>query len=86
MAVDMYLQLVRLFMDGGTSAVSTRAHSGELRGQGDPVSLITKARLFLLQLIPRCPARSFACVTEVTPGRWPGVCLSLHVAVEGGAR
>uniref|UniRef100_A0A8D1VSY7 Fanconi anemia group A protein n=1 Tax=Sus scrofa TaxID=9823 RepID=A0A8D1VSY7_PIG len=71
-AVDMYLQLVRLFMDGGTSAVSTRAHSGELRGQGDPVSLITKARLFLLQLIPRCPARSFACVTELLAA--PGAC------------
>uniref|UniRef100_A0A8D1LZW6 Fanconi anemia group A protein n=1 Tax=Sus scrofa TaxID=9823 RepID=A0A8D1LZW6_PIG len=71
-AVDMYLQLVRLFMDGGTSAVSTRAHSGELRGQGDPVSLITKARLFLLQLIPRCPARSFTCVTELLAA--PGAC------------
>ncbi|XP_061029184.1 Fanconi anemia group A protein isoform X4 [Eubalaena glacialis] len=66
-AVNMYLKLVGLFVAGETGAVWTPAHGGELQAQGDPVSLITNARLFLLQSIPRCPKRSFSDVAEVTP-------------------
>ncbi|XP_074261424.1 Fanconi anemia group A protein isoform X4 [Saimiri boliviensis] len=65
-AVDMYLKLVQLFVAGDTSTVSpTAGRSLELQGQGDPVDLITKARLFLLQLIPRCPKKNFSHITEV---------------------
>ncbi|XP_055268873.1 Fanconi anemia group A protein isoform X5 [Moschus berezovskii] len=66
-ALNMYLKLVGLFVAGETGAVWTVARGGELPTQGDPVSLITNARLFLLQLIPRCPERSFLHVAEVTP-------------------
>ncbi|XP_073884191.1 Fanconi anemia group A protein isoform X30 [Macaca fascicularis] len=66
-AVDMYLRLVQLFVAGDTSTVSPPAgRSLELQGQGNPVELITKARLFLLQLIPRCPKKSFSHIAEVT--------------------
>ncbi|KAB0384997.1 hypothetical protein FD755_006914 [Muntiacus reevesi] len=64
-ALNMYLKLVGLFVAGETGAVWTEAHGGELPTQGDPVSLITNARLFLLQLIPRCPERSFLHVAEL---------------------
>ncbi|XP_053411746.1 Fanconi anemia group A protein isoform X2 [Nycticebus coucang] len=65
-AVDMYLKLLQLFMAGDTSAVSTLvSRSPALQGQGNPVELITKARLFLLQLIPQCPNKSFSNLTEL---------------------
>ncbi|XP_066875586.1 Fanconi anemia group A protein isoform X3 [Kogia breviceps] len=64
-AVNMYLKLMGLFVAGETGAVWTPAHSGELQAQGDPVSLVTNARLFLLQSIPRCPKRSFSDVAEL---------------------
>uniref|UniRef100_H0WQV8 FA complementation group A n=1 Tax=Otolemur garnettii TaxID=30611 RepID=H0WQV8_OTOGA len=65
-AVDMYLKLLQLFMAGDTSAVSTLvSRSPELQGQGNPVELITKARLFLLHLIPQCPNKSFSNMTEL---------------------
>ncbi|KAK2491044.1 hypothetical protein MC885_008934 [Smutsia gigantea] len=51
-AVNMYLKLVRLFVAGETSA-------------DDPVGLIAKARLFLLQSIPRCPKNSFSDMAEL---------------------
>ncbi|XP_030154860.1 Fanconi anemia group A protein isoform X3 [Lynx canadensis] len=65
-AVDMYLKLIRLFVAGETSALSTVAsRSREHRGQGDPVGLITEARRFLLRSIPRCPKESFSNVAEL---------------------
>ncbi|XP_063510675.1 Fanconi anemia group A protein isoform X6 [Pongo pygmaeus] len=65
-AVDMYLKLVQLFMAGDTSTVSPPAGRRlELQGQDNPVELITKARLFLLQLIPRCPKKSFSHMAEL---------------------
>uniref|UniRef100_A0A452DQA2 FA complementation group A n=1 Tax=Capra hircus TaxID=9925 RepID=A0A452DQA2_CAPHI len=67
-ALNMYLKLVGLFVAGETGAVWTVAHGGELPTQGDPISLITNARLFLLQLIPRCPERSFLHVAELLAG------------------
>ncbi|XP_047566030.1 Fanconi anemia group A protein isoform X4 [Lutra lutra] len=65
-AVDMYLKLICLFVAGETSAVSALAtRSQDLQGQGDPVGLITKARHFLLQSIPRCPQKSFSNMAEL---------------------
>nr|XP_025716109.1 Fanconi anemia group A protein isoform X2 [Callorhinus ursinus] len=65
-AVDMYLKLICLFVAGETSVVSALAgRSQVLQGQGDPVGLITKARHFLLQLIPRCPKKSFLNMAEL---------------------
>uniref|UniRef100_A0A452TVN7 FA complementation group A n=1 Tax=Ursus maritimus TaxID=29073 RepID=A0A452TVN7_URSMA len=57
-AVDMYLKLICLFVAGETSL---SWHSE----QGDPVGLITKARHFLLQSIPRCPKKSFSNMAEL---------------------
>ncbi|XP_033075306.1 Fanconi anemia group A protein isoform X2 [Trachypithecus francoisi] len=69
-AVDMYLKLVQLFVAGDTSTVSPPAgRSLELQGQRNPVELITKARLFLLQLIPRCPKKSFSHMAELLADR-----------------
>ncbi|XP_029782166.1 Fanconi anemia group A protein [Suricata suricatta] len=65
-AVDMYLKLIRLFVAGETGAISAVAsRSQELRAQGDPVDLITKARRFLLRSIPRCPRESFSNMAEL---------------------
>uniref|UniRef100_A0A5F8GPC3 FA complementation group A n=1 Tax=Monodelphis domestica TaxID=13616 RepID=A0A5F8GPC3_MONDO len=65
-AVDMYLKLVQLFVAGETSAISAKAgFSQEHCKQVDPLELITKARLFLLRWIPRCPKRSFSGIMEL---------------------
>ncbi|XP_077610266.1 Fanconi anemia group A protein [Crocuta crocuta] len=65
-AVDMYLKLICLFVAGETSAISAGASgSREPQGQGDPVGLITEARRFLLQSIPRCPKESFSNMAEL---------------------
>ncbi|XP_008048229.1 Fanconi anemia group A protein [Carlito syrichta] len=64
-AVDMYLKLVQLFVAGETSAVSPPAGRAQAYLQDSPVELITKARLFLLQLIPRCPRKSFSNMAEL---------------------
>lgn len=103
-AVDMYLKLRQLFVDGETSAVVTPASgSRELQEQastppvaggrlpprpgrlqepsdpqprrplqGSPVELVTKARDFLLQLIPQCPRKSCSDVAEVRGRLAPG--------------
>ncbi|KAF7469344.1 Hypothetical predicted protein [Marmota monax] len=74
-AVDMYLKLVQLFMDGETRAVSAPAsRRPELQGQsspqpGNPVQLITEARLFLLQLIPQCRKNGSSNMAELLAGR-----------------
>ncbi|XP_076772130.1 Fanconi anemia group A protein isoform X2 [Arvicanthis niloticus] len=73
-AVDMYLKLVQLFVDGETSIVLPQAsRSLKLQGhselQGSPIQLMTKARVFLLQLIPQCPTECFANMTELLAGR-----------------
>ncbi|XP_006860319.1 PREDICTED: Fanconi anemia group A protein [Chrysochloris asiatica] len=62
-AIDMYLKLVRLFVAGETDVLRTR--SQQYQNQDDPLGLISKARLFLLRFIPRCPERSFLDVTEL---------------------
>nr|XP_045012381.1 Fanconi anemia group A protein [Jaculus jaculus] len=73
-AVDMYLKLIQLFVDGETRAVSPLASrslqlQGQSRPQGNPVQLITEAQVFLLQLIPQCPKQSFSNMTELLAGR-----------------
>lgn len=62
-AVDMYLKLLQLFVDGETRL------QGHSESQGSPVQLITKARVFLLQLIPQCPKQCFSNMTELLAGR-----------------
>ncbi|XP_054426243.1 Fanconi anemia group A protein [Pteronotus mesoamericanus] len=64
-AVDMYLKLLRLFVTGETGSLSTPARDQEVRDQGDAVSLVTRARLFLLQSVPRCPTQSFSHMAEL---------------------
>lgn len=72
-AVDMYLQLVQLFVGGETTTVSALTSASlRLQGQplphGSPVELITEARLFLLQFIPQCPQESFSGLAELLAG------------------
>ncbi|XP_019063501.2 Fanconi anemia group A protein isoform X6 [Fukomys damarensis] len=72
-AVDMYLQLVQLFVGGETTTVSALTSTGlQLQGQPlphrSPVELITEARLFLLQFIPQCPQESFSGMAELLAG------------------
>ncbi|XP_048210859.1 Fanconi anemia group A protein isoform X2 [Perognathus longimembris pacificus] len=65
-AVDMYFKLVHLFVDGEISAASPHAsRSLQPHLQDTPVQLVTEARLFLLQLIPRCPEQSFSNMAEL---------------------
>ncbi|XP_027266394.1 Fanconi anemia group A protein isoform X7 [Cricetulus griseus] len=73
-AVDMYLKLMQLFVDGETRTGLTQASKSlKLQGhsllQGSPVQLITEARIFLLQLIPQCPEKCFSNMTELLAGR-----------------
>ncbi|XP_057609613.1 Fanconi anemia group A protein [Chionomys nivalis] len=67
-AVDMYLKLMQLFVDGETRTVLPQA-SKRLKLQGSPVQLITEARTFLLQLIPQCPKQHFSNMRELLAGR-----------------
>ncbi|XP_045431802.1 Fanconi anemia group A protein isoform X3 [Pipistrellus kuhlii] len=69
-AVDMYLKLLCLFVAGETGVLSSLAsRTQELQGQGCPVGLITKARLFLLRSIPRCSRASFSNMAELLATR-----------------
>ncbi|XP_052583283.1 Fanconi anemia group A protein isoform X1 [Peromyscus californicus insignis] len=73
-AVDMYLKLMQLFVDGETRTVLPQASKslkfqGHSLLQGSPVQLITEARIFLLQLIPQCPKQSLSNMTELLAGR-----------------
>uniref|UniRef100_A0A8C5Z4K5 FA complementation group A n=1 Tax=Marmota marmota marmota TaxID=9994 RepID=A0A8C5Z4K5_MARMA len=63
-AVDMYLKLVQLFMDG-----ETRLQGQSSPQPGNPVQLITEARLFLLQLIPQCQKNGSSNMAELLAGR-----------------
>lgn len=65
----MYLKLVQLFVDGETRIVLPQASRSISELQDSPVQLITKARSFLLQLIPQCPRQCFSNMTELLAGR-----------------
>ncbi|KFQ59664.1 Fanconi anemia group A protein, partial [Pelecanus crispus] len=52
-ALDLYIQLLRLFVEGKDLPQSD---------QGDPLEVISTARRFLLGAIPRCPAQSFGSI------------------------
>nr|XP_023413784.1 Fanconi anemia group A protein isoform X1 [Loxodonta africana] len=65
-AVDMYLKLIQLFVAGEMSTLPTLVtQSQAYQDQDDPLGLISKARLFLLRSIPRCPERCFLNMTEL---------------------
>ncbi|NXO93156.1 FANCA protein, partial [Certhia brachydactyla] len=53
-ALQMYIQLLQLFVEGGVLPQSDQ-HPTE----HDPLELISAARQFLLGAIPQCPAQSF---------------------------
>ncbi|XP_053126607.1 Fanconi anemia group A protein [Hemicordylus capensis] len=67
-AVDMYTQLLQLFMEGTTTVAELLGQrEGSLRA-GEPedlLVLIRRARHFLLQAIPRCPQSSFANLQQL---------------------
>ncbi|KAF1552131.1 Fanconi anemia group A protein, partial [Eudyptes schlegeli] len=56
-ALDLYIQLLRLFVEGKDLPQSDQA--GQSPDPGDPLEVISTARRFLLGAIPRCPAQSF---------------------------
>ncbi|NXN47102.1 FANCA protein, partial [Rhinoptilus africanus] len=59
-ALDLYIQLLRLFVEGRDLSQSDQAgQSPDPGGHGDPLEVISMARRFLLGAIPRCPAQSF---------------------------
>uniref|UniRef100_A0A8C3UX59 FANCA protein n=1 Tax=Catharus ustulatus TaxID=91951 RepID=A0A8C3UX59_CATUS len=53
-ALQMYIQLLQLFVEGEVLPQSDQDPTGQ-----DPLELISAARQFLLGAIPRCPAQSF---------------------------
>ncbi|NWI25170.1 FANCA protein, partial [Sula dactylatra] len=62
-ALDLYIQLLRLFVEGKDLPQPARAgQSPDSAEHGDPLELISTARRFLLGAIPRCPAQSFGNV------------------------
>ncbi|XP_059569974.1 Fanconi anemia group A protein isoform X2 [Alligator mississippiensis] len=63
--VDSYIQLLRLFVDGGNAPGSDQeAQSVHAANPVDSLEPITKARRFLLHSIPRCPRKSFTNVHQ----------------------
>ncbi|XP_058669615.1 Fanconi anemia group A protein [Ammospiza caudacuta] len=52
-ALQMYIQLLQLFVEGQVLPQSDQDHT-----EHDPLELISAARQFLLGAIPQCPARS----------------------------
>ncbi|XP_058010870.1 Fanconi anemia group A protein isoform X2 [Ahaetulla prasina] len=60
-AVDMYTQLLQLFMEGATVVgPSQKEQSLHICNLGDSLLLIQQARQLLLRVIPRCPPGSFS--------------------------
>ncbi|NXA35078.1 FANCA protein, partial [Eudromia elegans] len=59
-ALDLYMQLLQLFLEGEDLPQADKAGQGP--GLEEHVRVITKARQFLLGALPRCPPRSFGAV------------------------
>ncbi|NXI97977.1 FANCA protein, partial [Psophia crepitans] len=57
-ALDLYVRLLRLFVEGKDLPLSE---------QGDPLEVISTARRFLLAAIPRCPPQSFGNIQPLLP-------------------
>ncbi|KFO08485.1 Fanconi anemia group A protein, partial [Balearica regulorum gibbericeps] len=57
-ALDLYIRLLRLFVEGRDLPLSD---------QGDPLEVISAAQRFLLAAIPRCPAQSFGNIQPLLP-------------------
>ncbi|KFQ26366.1 Fanconi anemia group A protein, partial [Mesitornis unicolor] len=64
-ALDLYIQLLRLFVEG--KDLPQLGQSPEHPEHGDPLELISTARRFLLGAIPRCPAQSFGNIDPLLP-------------------
>ncbi|XP_062997482.1 Fanconi anemia group A protein [Elgaria multicarinata webbii] len=65
-AIDMYTQLLQLFMDGATVArPSQREGRLPAREPEDSLALIKRARRFLLCVIPRCPRGSVSNIQQL---------------------
>ncbi|XP_064884802.1 Fanconi anemia group A protein isoform X7 [Columba livia] len=65
-ALDLYVQLLRLFVEGKDLPQSDQVGEvPDLTECGDPVELIATARRFLLGAIPRCPAQSFGNIRSL---------------------
>uniref|UniRef100_A0A8C6XRI8 FA complementation group A n=1 Tax=Naja naja TaxID=35670 RepID=A0A8C6XRI8_NAJNA len=65
-AVDMYAQLLQLFMEGATVVgPSWREQSLHICNLGDSLMLIQQARQLLLRAIPRCHPGSFSSLQEM---------------------
>ncbi|XP_010210461.1 PREDICTED: Fanconi anemia group A protein, partial [Tinamus guttatus] len=62
-ALDLYLQLLQLFLEGEDLPQADKAGQGPgLAEHVDSLEVIAKARQFLLAALPRCPPRSFGTV------------------------
>ncbi|XP_053934652.1 Fanconi anemia group A protein isoform X1 [Cuculus canorus] len=65
-ALDLYIQLVQLFVEGKDLPRSDQeGHSPDPMEHEDPLEVISTARRFLLGAIPRCPAQSFGNIQLV---------------------
>ncbi|NWI68423.1 FANCA protein, partial [Todus mexicanus] len=58
-ALDLYIQLLRLFVEGKDLPQSDQTGQSTDPAEHDPLEVISTARRFLLGAIPRCPAQSF---------------------------
>ncbi|KAM6409071.1 Fanconi anemia group A protein [Rhynochetos jubatus] len=62
-ALDLYTQLLRLFVEG--KDLLHFDQSSDPTEHGDPLEVISTARRFLLGVIPRCPAQSFGNIQSL---------------------
>ncbi|KFO93362.1 Fanconi anemia group A protein, partial [Buceros rhinoceros silvestris] len=63
MALELYIQLLRLFVEGkDLPQPDQMRQSPDPTEHEDPLELISTARRFLLGAIPRCPAQSFGTI------------------------
>ncbi|NWR56173.1 FANCA protein, partial [Bucorvus abyssinicus] len=61
-ALELYIQLLRLFVEGRDLPQPDQAGQSPDPAEHDPLELISTARRFLLGAIPRCPAQSFGTI------------------------
>ncbi|NXO54445.1 FANCA protein, partial [Aramus guarauna] len=67
-ALDLYVQLLRLFVEGKDLLLSDQAgQNPDPAEHGDPLEVISAARRFLLAAVPCCPAQSFGNIQPLLP-------------------